>query len=163
MNARDAIKLNLNMSDMIVRSYLSDLSDSDLLIRPVPGTNHIAWQLGHLICSEHDIIDAVCPGAMPALPAGFADRHNGPSSKLDSPSAFCSKEEYLRLYGQQRAATLAALDRLTEQDLDKLSPEKMRNYTSNVGDCFSLQGSHYTMHAGQWAVVRRKLGRAPLF
>ena len=24
MNARDAIKLNLNMSDMIVRSYLSD-------------------------------------------------------------------------------------------------------------------------------------------
>ncbi|MFM8221811.1 MAG: DinB family protein, partial [Planctomycetaceae bacterium] len=50
MNARDAIKLNLNMSDMIVRSYLSDLSDSDLLIRPVAGTNHIAWQLGHLIC-----------------------------------------------------------------------------------------------------------------
>lgn len=163
MNAREAIKLNLNMSDGIVRAYLSDLTDSEMLVRPVPGTNHIAWQLGHLICSEHDIIEQVCPGAMPALPTGFAERHNGPASKLDSQSAFCSKEEYLRVYTQQRAATVAALDRLTEQELDKPAPERMQAYARNLGDCFSLQGSHYTMHAGQWAVIRRKLGRAPLF
>jgi len=163
MNAREAIKLNLSMSDMIVRSYLSDLTDAELLVRPVPGTNHIAWQLGHLICSEHEIIGEVCPGAMPALPAGFADRHSGPASRLDSPGAFCAKTEYLRVYEQQRAATVAALDRLTEQELDRPAPERMQSYAKNVGDCFSLQGSHYTMHAGQWAVIRRKLGRAPLF
>jgi hypothetical protein len=28
---------------------------------------------------------------------------------------------------------------------------------------FSMQGSHWMMHAGQWAVLRRKLGRPPLF
>jgi hypothetical protein len=32
-----------------------------------------------------------------------------------------------------------------------------------VGDVFSMQGGHLLMHAGQWAVVRRKLGRKPLF
>jgi hypothetical protein len=34
---------------------------------------------------------------------------------------------------------------------------------SNVAGIFLMQGTHWTMHAGQWAVIRRKLGRAPLF
>ena len=28
---------------------------------------------------------------------------------------------------------------------------------------FSLFGSHWLMHCGQWAVVRRELGRKPIF
>ena len=27
----------------------------------------------------------------------------------------------------------------------------------------ALAGTHWLMHAGQWAVVRRQLGRPPLF
>ena len=56
MNAREAIKLNLNSSNMICQGYLADLTDADLLVRPVPGANHIAWQLGHLLISEHDMV-----------------------------------------------------------------------------------------------------------
>lgn len=163
MNSREAIKLSLDTSDMIVKMYLGDLEDADLLVRPIPGTNHIAWQLGHLITSENQFINEVAPGSMPALPPGFAERHASANSRLDSASAFLSKAEYLKLYDQQRAATIAALNRLSDADLDKPSPEKFRQYTKNVGDCFSLQGSHFLMHAGQWAIIRRKLGRAPLF
>jgi hypothetical protein len=32
-----------------------------------------------------------------------------------------------------------------------------------VGALFSVEGSHWLMHAGQWAVIRRQLGRKPLF
>ena len=53
MNARDAIKLNINSANMICQGYLADLTDAELLIRPVPGANHIAWQLGHLLVGEH--------------------------------------------------------------------------------------------------------------
>jgi uncharacterized damage-inducible protein DinB len=151
------------MADMVVQMYLSDLADSDLLVRPIPGTNHIAWQLGHLIHSEHGFISELVPGSMPALPAGFAERHSSANSKLDSASAFLTKAEYLKLYAEQRAATLVALSKQTDADLDKPSPEKFKEYTKNVGDCFSLQGSHYMMHAGQWAIIRRKLGRKPMF
>ncbi len=49
MNVREAIKLSYGTPDHICRGYLADLKDSDLLLRPVPGANHIAWQLGHLI------------------------------------------------------------------------------------------------------------------
>ncbi|MEX0819769.1 MAG: DinB family protein, partial [Pirellulaceae bacterium] len=66
-------------------------------------------------------------------------------------------------YQEQRAGTLAALAKLSDEDLDKPSPEAIQSYAPNVAAAFSMQGSHWLMHAGQWAVVRRQLGKPPLF
>ena len=41
-NARDAVKLSYNSCQMVSQMYLADLTDADLLVRPVPGANHIA-------------------------------------------------------------------------------------------------------------------------
>ncbi|MFN0051059.1 MAG: DinB family protein [Planctomycetales bacterium] len=163
MNARDAIRLGLNQANMISQAYLGDLTDAELLMRPVHGTNHIAWQLGHLLVAEHDMVEAVCPGVMPALPAGFSEKYTVETSKFDSAGAFHSKATYQSVYEQQRAGTLKALEKLSDADLDKPGPEKFKEYAPTVGDILTLQGSHWLMHAGQWAVLRRKLGRAPLF
>jgi hypothetical protein len=43
MNAIDAIRTALKSSQGLLTWYLSDLSDTDLLVRPVPEANHIAW------------------------------------------------------------------------------------------------------------------------
>ncbi|MGQ0636662.1 MAG: DinB family protein [Planctomycetaceae bacterium] len=163
MNSREAIKLGLNCSNGVVLRYLGDLTDAELLVRPVPGANHTAWQLGHLISAEHSMVEGACPGSMPPLPAGFAEKYAKENSKLDSSGAFHPKSVYLKAYEEQRAATLKALDKLSDADLDKPAPEKFRGFVKTVGDLFSLQGSHWLMHAGQWAVTRRKLGRPPLF
>ncbi len=87
MSPKDALKLSIGMSDFIISSYLSDLSDSDILVRPVPGMNHIAWQLGHLISAEHRFVDMVKPGSCPALPAGFDEAHNKEAAKSDDPAS----------------------------------------------------------------------------
>lgn len=163
MTPQKAIELCIECADMITKSYLEDLSDADLMVRPVPGANHIAWQLGHLISSEREFTDVACPGIAPPLPEGFAKKHSKETSSSDKPSDFLKKSEYLELYAQQRAATLKALNTLSASDLDKPAPEKYSAYVKNFGDMLSLQGSHWLMHVGQWAVVRRKLGRPPLF
>lgn len=163
MNARDAIKLNLDQATMICNMYLGDLTDKELLVRPVPGCNHIAWQLGHTIVAEHGLVESAYPGTMPKLPDGFAERYTKDTAKLDSASAFHSKAQYLELMQSQRAGTIAQLNKLTDADLDKPGPEKHKDYIKNIGDLFSLQGTHWMMHAGQWAVVRRKLGKKPMF
>jgi hypothetical protein len=163
MNARDAIKLNLNTANMICQSYLADLSDSDLLVRPVPGANHIAWQLGHLLVAEQGMMELAFPGSMPALPAGFSERYTNDTCKLDSASAFHTKDEYLKIAQQLRTATVQQLDKVSDADLDKPAPEKYREWLKSIGELFSLQGSHWMMHGGQWAIVRRKLGKKPLF
>jgi hypothetical protein len=160
MNARDAIKLNIESAQMVYSMYLEDLSDKELLHRPCKGANHINWQVGHLIVAEHGMIDKVSPGTMPPLPAGFAERYTKETSTSDNPEAFCSKAELLAVAADQRKGTMAALAKVSDADLDK--PTGM-DYAPNVAAVFSLQGGHWMMHAGQWAVTRRQLGRPPLF
>ena len=109
------------------------------------------------------MIEAVAAGSMPALPEGFAERYTKETAASDDDSAFDSKEDLLHIHQQQRAGTLAALSKLSDEDLDKATPESMQCYAPTVGSVFSLQGSHWLMHAGQWAVVRRQLGKPPLF
>ena len=88
MRAKDAIQSALASTQHMLEWYLSDLSDADLLVRPVPGANHIAWQLGHLIDSEPHLIHMELPdAAYPALPAGFAEQHTKETSTSDSPAS----------------------------------------------------------------------------
>lgn len=163
MNAQQAIRASIDMANFIATQYLEDLSDSDLLVRPVPGTNHIAWQLGHLICSTQAMFDVAYPGTLPPLPAGFKEKYSSETSSVDDPSAFLKKGEYLKLMTQQREAALKKLASVSDAELDKPAPEEFKSYLNTLGDLFSIQASHLLMHAGQWAVVRRKLGRKPLF
>jgi DinB superfamily len=161
MNAKEILKLALTSTQEMVGWYLGDLSDADLLVRPVPGANTIAWQMGHLIESEADMISKVAPGAtFPRLPAGFAEQHNKEAAQSDSPRGFRSKQEYLDLFNQVRNATIAALDKVSEADFDKKTGI---NYAPTVGAMFTLQPTHTMMHAGQFTVVRRKLGKPVIF
>lgn len=163
MNVHEALRGAIAGADSITTAYLNDLNDADLMVRPVLGVNHIAWQLGHLIAAENDMVGQTCPGAMPALPAGFAEKYTNDTAASDDPKAFLRKDDYLRLYRQQREATLKALDSLTEADFDRPAPERFRHFVPTIGGIFNMQATHWLMHAGQWAVVRRKLGRKPLF
>lgn len=163
MAVAEHIKASFSSPDTVVRSYLEDLADADLLVRPVPGTNHIAWQLGHLISSEHKLIEAVCPGSMPKLPDGFHEKYAKGTASSDDPNQFHTKQQYFQLLTEQRAGTLAALAKLSDEQLAAPSPKGVQMLGPTVGSIFAAQNMHWMMHAGQWAVTRRKLGRAPLF
>jgi len=163
MNSREVLRRVIGSTDFLVNAYLEDLTDADLLVRPAPGANHIAWQMGHLICSEHGMMSARYPGTMPPLPSGFVEKHKNETASSDDPVAFHSKSEYLRLYKEQRAGTLANLAKVTDEELDQPAPEQFRSFLETVADLFYIQGNHALMHAGQWVIVRRKLGRKPLF
>jgi hypothetical protein len=160
MNTHQALKLSIDMGRLVSMGYLEDLTDAEMLHRPCPGANHIKWQVGHLITSEHADMEKVLPGSMPPLPDGFAERYGKTAAASDKASDFDSKADLLQTFEQQRAATLAALDKLSDADFDR---ETGIPYAPNVGALMSLHGSHWLMHAGQWAVIRRQLGRPPLF
>src|SRR3954447_6545146 len=126
MNAKDVFKSTFGMGDAVLNAYLGDLSDADLLLRPVEGQNHIAWQLGHLISTERMFVDLIKPGSSPALPEGFDAAHTRDTSGSDDPAKFESKQRYLELYQAQRAATLKVLEELSDADLDAPGPERVR-------------------------------------
>jgi hypothetical protein len=160
MNSREALKLGLDSAEYIAMAYIQDLSDEDLMKRPHPACNHINWQLGHLISSEHQMTNDAVPNSMPALPAGFAEKYTKETAASNDPARFAKKEELLRVYREQRAGTLAVLQKIDDAALDR--PTGL-DYAQNVGAIFSLHGGHWLMHAGQWVIVRRALGRPALF
>ena len=64
---------------------------------------------------------------------------------------------------EQRAGTLALLDRLSDDELEKPAPESLQQFGATVGAVIAGQSAHWMMHAGQWVIVRRQLGKKALF
>jgi len=162
METKDAILSAMKFSDDVLMAYLSDLSDDDLSTRPNQGCNHLAAQLGHLISSETQLIELLCPGKGLELPNGFVEQHSEDSSDNDEASEFCSKDEYLSLYSRVREATRAALRDFPTNDFEQPSPDQFRERFPTIGDLFILIAQHPLMHAGQFAVTRRVLGKPVL-
>jgi uncharacterized damage-inducible protein DinB len=163
MDVQDVMRASIGRAKMVTGMLLADLSDADLLARPVPGANHVAWQLGHLILSLNYFGETVKPGSMPALPTSFAEQHAKETAGSDDPQAFLSKQEYLSLLEGQRQAFLDLLATVPASRLDEASPEAMQDYAPKISDLVTLVAEHEMMHSGQFSVVRRKLGKPVIF
>lgn len=159
MNGKDAIKAAFGLSDMVLKSYVGDLEDRELMTRPGSGCNHIAWQLGHLISSEANLINMVKADSAIELPAGFSDAHAKETTGSDDASQFCSKQEYLELYDKSRQNSLAVLDSLSEEQMAAAAPEHFREFCPTMGEVVMLVASHPMMHVGQFVPVRRALDK----
>jgi DinB family protein len=163
MSPQDVMKKALEGARSVTTMLLNDMSDDDLLVRPAPNANHIAWQLGHLIRAEHGMISALPHSDMPPLPSPFKDYHAEANSRSDDRRHFASKAYYLDLYGKVRQAPYSTLSRLSLSELGLPGPESVRNFAPTIADVIILQGNHELMHAGQFTVVRRKLGKPVAF
>ena len=155
----DVLAQDLNILKMIV----SDFSDQDMLVRPVPGANHAAWQLGHLAVSEAGMINSAVPGAVPAPPAEFSDRFNKQSAGSDDPAAFPKKAELIAALEKVRQGTVRWAKSLSPQDMQKRTSERMQGFAATVGLLAGMISPHTQMHVGQLQVIRRKLGKPVLF
>ena len=158
MDAKDALRSSMTMGLFVLEKYVSDMTDAELMSRP-PGCNHLAWQIGHLISSESGLVNMMRPGQGAPLPEGFREAHAKENTGSDDPAQFRTKQEYLDLYHRVREQTLKVLDTMTDDDLAAAGPEAFRNVFPRVLDMFNLIGTHPLMHAGQFAVVRRQLGK----
>ncbi|MCP3903101.1 MAG: DinB family protein [Planctomycetes bacterium] len=158
MNAKDLLKYNIDFTHSVTQAYVSDITDEEMVARAIPGSNHIAWQLGHLVSSERQLFTAVgCD--MPELPDGFDEGHSDDTRESDDAGRFLTKDQYLDFMDTMHTAAKNAIDSFDEDDLDNPAPEKMRDFFPTVGSVLMMGGSHEMMHVGQIAAIRRKLGK----
>ncbi len=162
MGPKDVISKTLDASDMILKKFLDDLSDADLKLQPIEGLNPIALQLGHLIASERMMVEMVTPGLSPPLPDGFAEKHDLKKPSSDE-SRFSTKDEYIKLWDAQRAATKKALADVTDADLDDTRDGRLPQFAPTVGVILNMAGVHALNHSGQFVAVRRTLKKPIAF
>ena len=163
MNVKDVIRGSFGRSQMVTNMLVADLTDAEIMERPVPGANHFAWQLGHIISSLGFFGAAIKPGSMPALPDGFSEQHAKETAGSDDPSAFLTKDEYVKLLDEQREAMLGLMETLSDDDMTADAPEELRAYAPKVVDMIGLAAEHEMMHSGQLSVLRRKLVKPVAF
>jgi len=162
MTPKDVFRQVLESGDMHLRAYTADMTDADLLVRSVPGSNHAAWQLGHMVVGTSHMLTAL--GRPPIeLPEGFAAAHSAENSASDDAGRFAKKAEYLALLDKAKSAILAAIEATPDATLDAPGPEAMREFAPTVGNVLTMLGGHWLMHSGQLVPIRRKLGRPILF
>ena len=161
MRAVDVLATALRNAGEMVAHTLADFSDADMLVRPVDAANHAAWQLGHLVNSEHHMI-SMAGGKMPALPAVLA-AWGKEQQAINDPARVPAKAALLAAYQAQRAATLAWVKTLADKDLADTRGGKLPEWAPTVGALLTGAAMHDMMHMGQMQVVRRKLGKPILF
>ncbi len=155
----DLIALHLGWNLEIAQMTLADMSDAELVQRPVPTANHALWQLGHVAVSEAKELAALIPGVT-ACSESFASRFTKESQGLNATSDFPSKDEILAELTRVRTAVIAGVKQLTDEQLIQPSPVP---WAKNVGQLVLAFSEHLTMHLGQVQVLRRKLGKPVLF
>ena len=98
----------LKLAGKELPGHVSDLDDADLMRRPGEGCNHLAWQLGHLIASEVQLLESVAPGKSAELPEGFAEAHSKEVCGNDDPQGFHNKATYVELFDKMEQDLMAA-------------------------------------------------------
>ncbi len=162
MNATEYIKMSLESGKGWTLGLINDMKDSPLT-QPTPnGGNHPLWVLGHIVRAESDLLDGFILGQ----PNRFPELENcgmGAEPSLNADD-YPTMDELLGKFEQIRAATLAHLETLSDDDLDAKShaPEEHSAFFGTVGACFAAMGTHMAFHTGQVADARRAAGRKPL-
>jgi len=164
MSGCEVIAVALETTQATLEAFIADFSDADLLVRPVPGANHAAWQLGNVVIGDPFLVTAILPETVyPTLPAGFADLHGSKASKIDADAGFLTKDGYLALLRETRAVTIAAVRKLSEADLDRPTGEAMAWCGPTFAHVLLFAAQHTMQHAGQFSVIRRKLAKPVVF
>lgn len=159
MNINELFVYSLQQSFGMLENTLADMSDADLMTRPVPSANHANWQIGHMLATEVWFVSKIGGKAI-ELPAGFAERYTKETSKIDDASKFAKKEELLSLFKKARAATIELAKATPAAAFSEKGP---MDFVPTKGSVFNLASMHIAMHLGQIQVLRRKLGKPILF
>ena len=159
--ANDVIAHSLSFSQAMMHRYIDDLKPQDYLHRATPNGNCVAWLIGHLVLTDRSALKNMGVTELPALPDGFEKRF---SRDEGCPQAgdFGEVTSLLPLLDKHHALLIDAVKRAPAEIFDK-PLEKPHALFKTVGEFCNFIALHVIMHAGQVTMLRRSMGKPPLF
>ena len=131
---------------------------------PPGGVSHVAWQVGHLAMAEYRLcLDRLRPRT-PADEELISDHFLATFSRDSDPAAVTgyTAEEIRAVHARVHARVLAELPGYPDPDLDlpPLKPHAL--YATRIAG-LRYAALHEMIHCGQIAMLRRMLGRPPIW
>ena len=159
MQSIDLIRENLRRSEEIVLAGIEDMRDHAVVFPTPRGGCHTLWVLGHLAYIESLLTHGFMLGKQNPL-AHWEELFDGADVTGDL-EQFPPFDRVLEECKSVRAATVALVDSLTEEDLDIASaivPRGGDNLFGTYRRCLQYAADHWFMHRGQLADARRAAG-----
>ena len=161
MQSIELIRHNLTQSRDRVLARVADMRNHCMVFPTPNGGCHTLWVLGHLAYIETLVIRRFMLGEENPLAQWEQVFDSGHVS--GDASLFPPFDEVLKQCRDVRGTTLALLDSLSEDDLDRSSVNAPKGFDEMFGTyrlCLQYVADHWYMHRGHLADARRTAGLA---
>lgn len=156
---------------IFARNYTVELLDTipqaNWFTMPPGCPSHVSWQVGHLTIAEARLVlnracgrDIIEEGI---IPADYITMFGRLSAAETEPSKYPSASSIRAVFDRVHAASLDAIPRLADADLDTLSPGVPHRLCKTKGEFLRWVSHHEVLHTGQIGMIRRMLGHAPMW
>jgi uncharacterized damage-inducible protein DinB len=146
MQSIDLIRDNLKKSMDRVLARVDEMQEQCVVFPTPKGGGHTLWVLGHLAYIEALVI------------RWFMLAESDMTGDINQYPPF---DQVIAKCREMREWTVALLDSLSEDDLDKVSANAPKGHVDTFGTyrlCFQYVADHWYMHRGQLADARRAAG-----
>lgn len=164
MQSIDLIRGNLITSRDRVLARVEEMRDHCVVFPTSEGGCHTLWVLGHLAYIEAWVVHGFMLGQRNPL-AAWEEIFDGADTSGDI-SQFPSFDLVLGKCREVRESTIALLDSLAEDDLDRKSASVPAGFEDTFGTyrlCLQYVADHWYMHRGNLADARRAAGLARMW
>jgi DinB superfamily len=155
----------LRRTRAFTESFLSDLTEPEWHWTPSEFTTHVAWQVGHLAVAQYSLCLRRIRGENAAdrefISEEFFDAFKLGSKPIAEPSQGPSVEEIKRVFDTVLQRSLAELSGRSDKELDVPLEQPRPAFKTMLG-AIEWCPQHELVHAGQIALLRRLMGKAPL-
>lgn len=166
MKATELLRDQMETSKMMTAGLLADMQDAPLTAPTSQGGNHPLWIAGHLVYSEARLTNELMFDKSGPFTEWSDTFGRGTQPSYEAGAYSVTIPEILVKWDEVRANTIAVLDSLTDEDLDKpcaKCPPGREAVFGTFGKAMSMVALHPLHHRGQVADARRSLERMPLF
>lgn len=165
MNAKDLLIERLNVARKWTNSLLADIDESQWFeMPPTGGTGHVAWQIGHIAASHLVLIPNRCFGR--PFTDYVSDEFRAPFIRGSVPCSDRGKypaiSEIRAFFENTQNQCILLVQSIAESELSQPAGPEPHPLIANKAGAINHAAMHETFHAGQIAMIRRHLGKAPL-
>jgi len=155
----------INFARQYTLGLIADIDDNQWFHSPSDGVTNVAWQMGHLAVAQFGLaigrLRDVREDDRQLLPEQFRALYGKGSQPSDDPSGQPTPQEIRRVAAAVHEQVLKELPAYAEEELDAALPNPHPVFRTKRG-AVEFCAAHELIHAGQIALVRRMLGKAPL-
>lgn len=157
---------SLHFARDYTHSLLDDIPDSEWFVMP-GGVTHVAWQVGHLASAELRLCLIRVRGPQPIdeelFPLAVRQYFMKDDTPRADPAVYPSPAELRAILNRLREQVLAEVPTYTEAMLAEPLEGPPHRLCQTKGDCLAWAPRHELIHAGQIGLLRRLLGKKPVW